>query len=820
MPSSDKSGPHWQPDSFAVPTSEWAVLVALAAAAEEEPKREKRQIVFGGSAFSSPSPHTRDRGSPAAQCSSGECSPLVFCSGIVSGTSPKTTAAVCDLGDGSTGLCCRRDPVQASPANRIRNPFTKPFKNVNIRFINTNELNGACRKGIQFVDQQRRMGEMLLQQDIRVRSNTPDAGHFNFFKTSKQALDMGNNALFNSEAGNGLLMQFGLTPDQGAFGLQQFSVLNTIINQTCAAPPRCNPGSVYRSADGSCNNLNNPAWGMSRTALQRILAPAYENGIFTPRVAADGGALPSARDVSNLATGSTNDPYPDLAISVMTWGQFLDHDLSISPIFRLEGSSGIECCTEEGKDLPVSLRHPQCFPIPVSEFDPFYRQFGRTCLNFVRSLPAPRPDCNFGYAEQMNALTHYMDASMIYGSDDEQSRGLRAFRGGLLLNSRPGALPVETGELEECFAKEIGAECYKAGDGRVNENLPLTVMHTVWMREHNRVARALDEQARRLYGQQLSDEQLYQEARRIVTAEWQHINYNEWLPIVLGRQFMDVYDLKPKTSGYSFDYRPDINPSINNEFSTAAFRFGHTLVQNHVQLFRDARSQSGALQLRDVLNNPSLLNRETGILESVVRGFYLQRAQRFDENVIDDLKNHLFQPPGGRQGMDLVALNVQRGRDHGIPSYNEMREKCGLRRATRFEDLYGDLPNDVVDRMRSIYRSVDDIDLFPAGIAERPVPGALLGHTFLCIVGDQFARLKKGDRFFYDLGGQPHSFTEAQLFEIRKTSWARIMCDNVPGLAEVQPLAFYTPNFYNQLTSCSSYAIPSVGFAAFASPLQ
>ena len=76
-----------------------------------------------------------------------------------------------------------------------------------LRFINTNELNGACRKGIKFVDQQRRMGEMLLKQNIRVRSNTPDAGHFNFFKTSKRSLDMGNNALFNSEAGNGLLQQ-------------------------------------------------------------------------------------------------------------------------------------------------------------------------------------------------------------------------------------------------------------------------------------------------------------------------------------------------------------------------------------------------------------------------------------------------------------------------------------------------------------------------------------------------------------------------------------------------------------------------------------
>ncbi|XP_037093507.1 peroxidase-like isoform X2 [Pollicipes pollicipes] len=791
------------------------LLVVLIGLAGAELERQKRQIVFPGHAGGLSSGRET---APAAQCSSGECSPLIFCSGVVSGTSPQTTAAVCDLGDGSSGLCCRRDPIFASPANRIRNPFTKPFKNVDIRFFDNNQLNGACRKGIRFVDQQRQMGRMLLDRNIVVRSNTPDAGHFNFFKTSQKALELGSQALFNSEAGSGLLNEFGLTPDQGGFGLQQFSVLNTIINQTCPSPPRCSAGTPYRSADGSCNNINNAAWGMSRTALQRILAPAYENGIFTPRVASDGGALPSARDVSNIVVSTANSPYPDVTISVMTWGQFLDHDLSISPIFRLEGRSGIECCDEHGRDLPVDLRHPQCFPIPVSQFDPFFSKFGRTCLNFVRSLPAPRPDCNFGYAEQMNALTHYMDASHIYGSDAEQQAALRAFRGGLLSQSQPGTLPLETTDLEECFAKETGADCYKAGDVRVNENLQLTVMHTIWMREHNRVARALDEQSRRA-GRQLSDEQLYQEARRIVTAEWQHINYNEWLPIVLGRQFMEVYDLKTKSSGYSFDYRPDINPSINNEFSTAAFRFGHTLIQDMVQLFRDSRSQSGAIQLRDVLNNPSLLSRRPNILESVTRGFYLQRSQRFDENVIEDVKNHLFQPPGGAQGMDLVALNVQRGRDHGIPSYNEMRQKCGLQRASRFEDLYGEIPNEVVDRMRSIYRSVDDIDLFVAGIAERPVPGALLGHTFLCIVGDQFARLKKGDRYFYDLGGQQHSFTEAQLFEIRKASWARIMCDNVPGLGEVQPLAFYTPNFYNQLTSCSSYAIPSVGFAAFLNPL-
>ena len=120
---------------------------------------------------------------------------------------------------------------------------------------------------------------------------------------------------------------------------------------------------------------------------------------------------------------------------------------------------------------------------------------------------------------------------------------------------------------------------------------------------------------------------------------------------------------------------------------------------------------------------------------------------------------------------------------------------------------------------KRIYRHVDDIDLFIGGIYEDPIPGALVGRTFNCIIGDQFARLKKGDRFFYDLGGQPHSFRPGQLksfnftaadawsisspihfvcfadqlVEIRKTSLSRIICDNQNGaIKTIQPAAFRT----------------------------
>lgn len=68
------------------------------------------------------------------------------------------------------------------------------------------------------------------------------------------------------------------------------------------------------------------------------------------------------------------------------------------------------------------------------------------------------------------------------------------------------------------------------GDSRVNEQPQLAVMHTLWMRQHNRLARELAE-----INPGWTDEIIFQEARRIVAAQMQHITYNEYLPIILGR---------------------------------------------------------------------------------------------------------------------------------------------------------------------------------------------------------------------------------------------------------------------------------------------
>ncbi|CAG0894317.1 unnamed protein product [Cyprideis torosa] len=152
------------------------------------------------------------------------------------------------------------------------------------------------------------------------------------------------------------------------------------------------------------------------------------------------------------------------------------------------------------------------------------------------------------------------------------------------------------------------------------------------------------------------------------------------------------------------------------------------------------------------------------------------------------LRGLLFKEEGRRFGMDLMALNIQRGRDHGLASYNDYREICALGRLrdwTAFERVFG---RELTSRFQRVYESVDDIDLFAGGSVEPLVPGTELGPTFLCINGDMFARLQKGDRFYYELGGEPHSFSPEQLDQIRRVSLARVLCDNSEALRVIQPL--------------------------------
>lgn len=144
--------------------------------------------------------------------------------------------------------------------------------------------------------------------------------------------------------------------------------------------------------------------------------------------------------------------------------------------------------------------HEECRPIEIPTTDPFYSQFNVTCMEFVRSLAAPKRDCSLGPRDQMNQVTSFIDASNVYGSTQEEQDSLRLLKNGKLrytdLHIRKSLLPPLAQETanEECRISTPNLHCFQAGDERVNEQPGLTSMHTLWLREHNRLARELQKE--------------------------------------------------------------------------------------------------------------------------------------------------------------------------------------------------------------------------------------------------------------------------------------------------------------------------------------
>lgn len=183
-----------------------------------------------------------------------------------------------------------------------------------------------------------------------------------------------------------------------------------------------------------------------------------------------------------------------------------------------------------------------------------------------------------------------------------------------------------------------------------------------------------------------------------------------------------------------------------------------------------------------------------------------------DPTLTTEVTNHLFEKPGKFFGIDLAAINIQRGRDMGVPGYNHFREYCGLPRAKYFEDLTGVFSNKTLLRLSQLYKHVDDIDLWTAGIAEYPIQDGLVGPTFACLIARQFVNLRRGDRFWYENSGYPAQFTIEQLDEIRKSTSARLICDNSDDIETIQASPMLVADAYtNPRVPCSSLPAIDLG---------
>jgi hypothetical protein len=473
-----------------------------------------------------------------------------------------------------------------------------------------------------------------------------------------------------------------------------------------------------RTVDGTGNNLAHTQWGSTGEDLLRRAAAEYGDGISTLA----GADRPSARVISNaLATQTTTELSDrDLSAYIYVWGQFLDHDIDLTST----GTTAADIAVPTGDEF----------------FDP--NGSGDQTIGFFRSLFDPTTGTSTSNPRQQTTdITSWIDGSMVYGSDKATADSLRTFVKGQLKTTAGNMLPTDS------------AGNYLAGDVRANENIELTSMQTLFMREHNRIAAQLAHD-----NPTWTDEQIYQQARARVGAEIQVVTYKEFLPALLGQGALTAYR----------GYNPNINPSIANEFSTAAFRL-HTLINDDVEFFgNDGRPVRDEVELSQAFFNPALL-KQTGI-DNILKYAGSTQAQEDDNQIVDSLRNFLFGQPG-QGGFDLASLNIQRGRDHGLADYNSVRKAYGLSPVTSFDQITSN--TELQQTLKSLYGSVDNIDLWVGMLAEDHVPGASVGQLAKTVIADQFQRLRDGDRFWYQ-----RVFSGRTLADLESTTLADVIQRN------------------------------------------
>ncbi len=470
----------------------------------------------------------------------------------------------------------------------------------------------------------------------------------------------------------------------------------------------------FRTIDGSQNNLSILNQGAANTRVIRFGYDAdYPDGIGD--VIAEVGK-PNPRDVSNrvMAQSASILNVRGLSDWVVHWGQFLTHDMML--IDAGPQYNGLSTGATGDFSIPINDPSDPLGPNPISfhrsNYDPTTGN-GDLIVTPRGIIPIPR--------WQINSNTSYIDASNVYGSDQATADSLRTFVDGKLSTSSGGLLP----------ARETNGD-FLAGDVRANENVGLTAIHSLFVREHNRLATGIKN-----YDPALGDEEIYQWARKIVGAEMQAITYREFLPAVMGEN-------APRAEDYFYD---EGDASITTAFSAAAFRFGHSMQSPQLLLVNNKNVNVGTISLGAATENPELLASDPARVDLILKGLASQTAQENDAYLIDGLRNIHFGPPGAG-GTDLAAVDIQRGRDHGlINDYRLMRQSYSLGPLADFDQLTSD-PN-LQAALASIYGTTDNLDSWVAMIAEDHVPGSSLGMLAQTILASQFTRLRDGDRFFF-----------------------------------------------------------------------
>lgn len=437
--------------------------------------------------------------------------------------------------------------------------------------LNRSDTDWAVNEGIKALGDREIMEEGLEATPV----DSPAFRHYRSLSSNPASRKFARRGFVENEATDRLAEKFNYTRGRNRTNIGQGP---KILLPDSSSDIICDFNAKYRRSSGICNNKYHPRhYGASLIAYRRMVNPDYSDGISLPRGVLKNrtSLLPPARQVSLKIYRASYHTDSNFTVMLAVFGQFLDHDITATSLTSsIEGES-IDCCVP-----PMNTTHPDCFPVTVLPDDPYYKTYNLTCMNFVRSAPAPMG--HFGPRQQLNQATSFIDGSVVYGSSDLRQIHLRALNNGLLrmyiTNDSRELLPISTNPDDGCNRAAMikqGKYCFESGDDRANENLLLTSMHLLWSRHHNYLALGLQKE-----NPSWNDETVFQEARKIVGAQMAHITYNEFLPILLGREWADKKGLTPQINNLDAPdtYDRSVNPSIANCFAAAAFRFAHTLL--------------------------------------------------------------------------------------------------------------------------------------------------------------------------------------------------------------------------------------------------
>uniref|UniRef100_A0AC35TLS9 ShKT domain-containing protein n=1 Tax=Rhabditophanes sp. KR3021 TaxID=114890 RepID=A0AC35TLS9_9BILA len=506
----------------------------------------------------------------------------------------------------------------------------------------------------------------------------------------------------------------------------------------------------FRTIDGSCNNFERPAVGASFTSFVRLMRPVYEDG-FAVEVGRRNRKRPNPRELSRLLISSRVKVLSNKNQMVMQFAQFFSHDITSNTITNACNCQSV---------------HPNCINLFFDSFDP--KRNRMQCMSITRSVQT----CGTGVVgsprQQMNRHSSYIDASNVYGSSPDvlQTVRTRQFLRTTVINNKHFP-PLN---LSPTFDSMV------TGDDRSTLFVGLAAMHTIFVRLHNQIAEELQSM-----NTKWSTDRIFQETRKIVGGIMQVITYKEFIPALFGEQ--NVQGLIPTYKGY----QEQVDASISNEFAAAAFRL-HGMITTNYPLINERNQTIGNLRFIQGVNQmKEILGKGTHALLRGIISQPLKKPQRFEPQLTEEFF-------GG--SVDMATINIVRGRDHGLGSYNDYRRVCNLTPLTNIMNWDVVSDNDVKQRVSQMYPNPEEIDLYVGGILEEPLPGALVGPTFACLLADQFKRSRDGDRFFYK---NPETYTRNQMLALERVSFSSIICRTSDDFHRIALDAFTTDRGQNSI---------------------